>query len=66
MGLCREDSMQLFSAYVNLDFYQKACLGAMVVIFYAWKGSKNVVLVLLFMLLGLGKRIQTPCGSKAV
>jgi len=35
----RKDSVQWFSVYINLLFYQKSCFGALVVMFFAWTGS---------------------------
>ena len=38
-----EEFAHLFSADANLHFYQKLCFGALVVILFAWKWSKNMV-----------------------
>jgi len=42
--LHRKDSMQRFKAYIHLRFYQNLSFETLVVMFFVWKRSKNVIL----------------------
>jgi len=36
--------LELFLAGVNVRYYQNSCFGALVLMFFAWKQLKNMVL----------------------